>query len=130
MISTVLILQHMLWIEFMTDSCEIALRRMSQNTFDVKSKLVQVMAWSHQATSHYLSQFWLRSMSPYKLTHLTFGNRFQCNLDLNTNIFVPENAFENIICKVWAILPQCANDYCYLMYLHHPFGGKDLCRVV
>ena len=26
---------------------------------------VQVMAWYHQETSHYLSQCWLRSMSPY-----------------------------------------------------------------
>ena len=32
-------------------------------TYD-KSTLVQVMAWCHQATSHYLSQCWPRSMSP------------------------------------------------------------------
>ena len=30
--------------------------------------LVQVMAWCHQATSHYLSQCWPRSMSPYVIT--------------------------------------------------------------
>ena len=30
-----------------------------------KSALVQVMAWCRQATSHYLSQSWQRSMSPY-----------------------------------------------------------------
>ena len=30
-----------------------------------KSTLGQVMAWCHQATSHYLSQCWPRSMSPY-----------------------------------------------------------------
>ena len=29
------------------------------------SKLVQVMACCHQATSHYLSQCWPRSLSPY-----------------------------------------------------------------
>ena len=27
-----------------------------------KSTLVQILAWCHQATSHYLSQSWLRSM--------------------------------------------------------------------
>ena len=35
---------------------------MPQNLIDEKSTLVQVMAWCHQATSHYLSQFWPRSM--------------------------------------------------------------------
>ena len=32
---------------------------------DGKSTLVQVMAWCRQATSHYLSQCWPRSLSPY-----------------------------------------------------------------
>ena len=41
-------------------SYEIALRWMPQD----KSTLVQVMAWCRQATSHYLNQCWLRSMSP------------------------------------------------------------------
>ena len=37
---------------------------MPQDLTDDKSTLVQVMAWCHQATSHYLSQCWLSSMSP------------------------------------------------------------------
>ena len=60
-------------------SREIALRSMSQDLTDDKSTLVQVMAWCRQATSHYLSQCWPRSMSPYGVTrpqwvilHLTF----------------------------------------------------------
>ena len=32
---------------------------------DGKSTLVQVMAWCRQATRHYLSQCWSRSLSPY-----------------------------------------------------------------
>ena len=35
---------------------------------DDKSTLVQVMAWCRQATSHYLSQCWPRSLSPYGVT--------------------------------------------------------------
>ena len=35
---------------------------------DDKSTLVQVMAWCRQATSHYLSQCWPSSMSPYGVT--------------------------------------------------------------
>ena len=45
--------------------CEIALRRTSLGLIDDKSTLIQAMAWCHQAMSHYLSQFWTRSMSPY-----------------------------------------------------------------
>ena len=49
-------------------SREIALIWMSLDfTYD-QSTLVQVMAWCHQATSHYLSQCWLRFLSPYGAT--------------------------------------------------------------
>ena len=37
-------------------------------TLDGNSTLVQVMAWCCQATSHYLSQYWHRSMSLYGIT--------------------------------------------------------------
>ena len=47
--------------------CKFALRWMSMDLTD-KSTLVQVMACCHQATSHYLSQCWPRSMSPYGVT--------------------------------------------------------------
>ena len=58
----------MLWIEFMSPYNEIALRRMPQNIFDSKTRLVQVMALCRQATSHYLNQYWSRCMSPYNVT--------------------------------------------------------------
>ena len=46
-------------------SFDKVLRWMMQDLTDDESTLVQVMAWCHQATSHYLSQCWTRSMSPY-----------------------------------------------------------------
>ena len=49
-------------------SCKIALRWMPLDLIDDKSTLVQVMAWCHQATSHYLSQCWPRFMLPYGVT--------------------------------------------------------------
>ena len=42
-----------------------ALRWMSRDLTDDKSRLVQAMAWCRQATSHYLSQCWLSSLPPY-----------------------------------------------------------------
>ena len=41
---------------------------MSLDLTDDKSTLVQVMAWCRQATSHYLSQCWPRSLWPYGVT--------------------------------------------------------------
>ena len=47
--------------------CKIALIWMSLDFTDDQSTLVQVMAWCRQATSHYLSQCWPRSLSPYRI---------------------------------------------------------------
>ena len=49
-------------------SYEIALRWLPLKLNDDKSTLVQVMAWCHQATSHYLNQCWPRSLPPYGIT--------------------------------------------------------------
>ena len=55
-------------INILSIFCEIAIRWMPQHLIDHKSTLVQVMAWCHQATSHYLSQCWHRSMPSYGIT--------------------------------------------------------------
>ena len=47
---------------------------MLQNLSDDKSTLVQVMAWCHQATSHYLNQCWPRSPTPYGITRPQWVN--------------------------------------------------------
>ena len=62
------ILKWILVIDGWGISCEIALVWMSLDFTDDQSTLVQVMAWCRQATSHYLSQCWPSSMSPYGVT--------------------------------------------------------------
>ena len=56
-------------INFQANCCDWWLRPLfwhcPRMNIDDKSTLVQVMAWCHQATSHYLSQCWPRSLSPY-----------------------------------------------------------------
>ena len=54
--------------------CEIALIWMSLDFTDDQSSLVQVMAWCHQATSHYLSPCWPRSLSPFGVTRPQWVN--------------------------------------------------------
>ena len=57
-----------LWINIWHISCEIGFRWVPYNAICDKSVLLQVMAWCHQATSHYLSQCWPRFMLPYGIT--------------------------------------------------------------
>ena len=63
-----IIFKLMLVIDGWGISCEIALIWMSLDFTDDQSTLGQVMAWCCQATSHYLSQCWPRSLSPYGVT--------------------------------------------------------------
>ena len=63
-----IIFKQILVIDGWGISCEIALIWMSLDFTDDQSTLVQVMAWCRQATSHYLSQCWPRSLSPYGIT--------------------------------------------------------------
>ena len=51
-----------------------ALIWMSLDFTDDQSTLVEVMAWCHQATSHYLSQCWPRYLSPYDVTRPKWVN--------------------------------------------------------
>ena len=63
-------------------SYEIDLRWMPRKTFDDKSTLVQIMVLCHQTPSHYLHQFWPRSMSPYDVIQpqlvTCFKERWKC----------------------------------------------------
>ena len=62
------IFERILVIDDRGISCEIALIWVSLDFTDDQSTLVQVMAWCHQATSHYLSQCRPKSLSPYGIT--------------------------------------------------------------
>ena len=53
---------------------EIAPIWMSLDFIDDQSTLVHVMAWWRQATSHYVSQCWPRSLSPYGVTRPQWVN--------------------------------------------------------
>ena len=55
-------------IDIVSISCEITLMLMSPDLTDDFSALVQVMAWCHQAPSHYLNQCWPISRTPYAIT--------------------------------------------------------------
>ena len=106
-------------------SCEISLRWISLDLTDEKSALVQVMAWSHQATIHCLSSCWPRSVSPYLVTWPQWVH--PCNPPQKyrniKNIF----AFSIISQHIWCRLPLLveAKD---LFILHNAMATDDLVR--
>ena len=56
-----------------------------------KSTLVPVMVWCLQATSHYLSQGWPRSMSPYGVTRPQWVNCVKPGSE-SSNLLTPQSA--------------------------------------
>ena len=65
---TSVLFKLILQIDILRSSCDIGLSCVPWNPIDDKSILVQVMAWCHQAESHYLSQCWPSSKPPYGIT--------------------------------------------------------------
>ena len=65
---THVIFKQILVIDDWGISCENGLTWKPQDLTDDKSTLVQVMAWCHQAPSHYLSQCWPTSLLQYGIT--------------------------------------------------------------
>ena len=62
------------------------------------------MAYAWTAPSHYLNQCW-------NIVNCTHGNKLQWNFNRNSNIFIEENTFENVVCEMLFISsrPQCVN---------------------
>ena len=56
------------------------------------------------APSHYLNQCW-------NIINWTLRNKLQWNFNRNSNIFIHENALENVVCEMASILsrPKCVN---------------------
>ena len=65
-----------LLIGIFRSSHDNALWWMPQDLTDDKSTLVQVIAWCRQATSHYLGQGWLSSLSPYGVARPQWVNEY------------------------------------------------------
>ena len=59
-----------------------------------------IVAWT--APSHYRSQCW-------NIVNSSLRNKLQWNFNRNANIFIQENALQNVVCEMTSILsrPQC-----------------------
>ena len=81
-------------------SCAILPIGKSLGFTDDKSTLVQVMAWSHQATSHNLNQCWPRSKPPYGVIRSQWVNTLRLR---QNGCHFPDNIFKCFFLKenVW-----------------------------
>ena len=80
---------------------------MSLNFTDDQPTLVQVMAWCCQATSHYLSQFWPRSLSPYGVTRPQWVNQKSTMVQVMAWCH-PATSHYLSQCWPWSMLPYGA----------------------
>ena len=60
------------WLKYILLNCSQVI--LTGVLSDDESTLVQVMAWCHQTTSHYLNQCWPSSMLPYEVTEPQWDN--------------------------------------------------------
>ena len=72
----------------------------------------------YSAPSHYLEQCWLLSIEPL--------NKLQWNSNQNTKLFIRENAYENIVCEMAAILSRGDELNVSLAMLRHSTGYEVL----
>ena len=56
--------------------------------------ITRIVIWT--APSHYLNHCW-------NIVNWTLGNKLQWNFNRNSNIFIQENALENVVCKMASI---------------------------
>ena len=75
-------LRHNIGTDYLITQVNITLEWMPEDITDAVSVLVQVMAWSHQATSLYSNQCWPRSLVAYCVTRPGWVNqarRYTCS---------------------------------------------------
>ena len=90
-----------LLIGIFRSSHDSALRSMPQDLTDDKSTLVQVRAWCHQATSHYLGQCWPSPLSPLVVARPKWVN-FDPSMPICKNHWII-SAFAELIEAGWRI---------------------------
>ena len=99
----------MLMIDGLGIFVEIDFRLILLDLTNEKSTLVQVMAWCGQATSHYLSQCWPRSMSPNGVSRPQW---------VNNGISLAYSPYQDLLNNAISVMEQIGmifNEIFYLM---------------
>ena len=79
---------------------------MPPDSTDDQSTLVQVIAWCRQATSHYLNQYWPRSLPPCGVTRPQWANEI-----VHFLYFMEDEAFQ----FTFMVMPECYDPHTSLI---------------
>ena len=101
------------------------LRWMPRHLNDDKSTLVQVMAWCRQVTSHYLSQCWHSSISPYGVTRPQWVNCLSQILTLTCKIGSILGQYPLVMANLLEVHSQGSFQYEILSYHYMNSHSKD-----
>ena len=96
------------------------LRWMPQDLTDDKSTLVQVMAWCHQAASHYLNQCWPKSPMSYGVTRPQWVKYKWCCL-----LLLPWEWYTNITTSMATDENRCKGRFSGDLLIHWPLRNLD-----
>ena len=96
-----------------------------------ESTLVQVMAWCRQATSHYLSQFWSRSVLPYNINRPQWfkANRGHSSPVLCVGIFYFLNTSSKLLCTHW-FLPVTKQVFVCCFKIKIKFSSRGNTKII
>ena len=122
--------------------CEISLRRLALNLGNVKSTLIQVMAWCRQATSHCLNQCWPRSLTSYGVTRPQWVNSLSSTTISKTTKQITSIHSYSCFLSSWLTIAKSLPDLSYSFFFYffvtifmpsifplHSFGCKlFLCK--
>ena len=106
--------------------CGIHLRAFSQLVPELLLSIINLTHWgrvTHICVSKHYTICSDNGLSPRRRQAIIWTNAFfRWNLTRNLYIFTQENAFENVVRKLTAILsrPQCVKKYTYKTYCHLP----------
>ena len=122
-----LISEHILLINFMSSSYKISPGWIPQNTIEKESTLVQVMAWCHQVTNHYLSKCWSRFMWPHVVTWPQWVNgakgvmmkniTWEVRVHMKISIILDKHAMNGSMLGTWGYIWKGHyddNKWCYM----------------
>ena len=100
-----------LLIGIFRSSHDNAFRWMSESFTEDKSTLVQVMAWCHQATRHYMKQYWPRSVSSYGITRPQWINHTWYKRVLKPSFSFPAYRLYTVVPRLVKFVDQLTNWY-------------------
>ena len=91
------LMKHCMWVKFENIHGSVYLHTFNSAPTKLGQHWFRYWLVAYSAPSHYLNQCWF-------IATWTLRNKLQWNFNQSTKVFIHENAYENIVCAMAAIL--------------------------